>query len=169
MAAGEYVSVSSQADSEKADLEREKRELKADPDSELHELAEIYNERGLRPQLAKQVAQELTRTNALDAHARDELGITEQNAANPFQAAAASAISFISGGIAPLLVGIFSNPQIVLYWLFAVSVVVLAILGTLGARAGGAPMLRGATRVVVFGTIAMAITAAVGRAFHAVM
>ena len=123
----------------------------------------------MQPKLAKEVAQELTKANALEAHARDELGITDHNAANPFQAAAASAISFISGGIAPLLVGIFSTPQTVLYWLFAVSVVVLAILGTLGARAGGAPIMRGAVRVVVFGTIAMGITAAVGRVFHAVM
>lgn len=169
MAAGEYVSVSSQADSEAADLEREKQALAKHPERELHELTEIYSERGLQPPLAKAVATALTRNDALDAHARDELGITEHNAANPFQAAAASAVSFVSGGIAPLLAGVFCPPHAVLYGLFGVAIVMLALLGGLGARAGGAPIGRGMVRVVVFGTLAMAVTAGVGRAFHAAM
>jgi VIT1/CCC1 family predicted Fe2+/Mn2+ transporter len=169
MAAGEYVSVSSQADSEAADLAREKHALEHHPESELHELTQIYAERGLHPPLARAVAQQLTEKDALDAHARDELGITEHNAANPFQAGAASAVSFVSGGVAPLVTGMVCNSQSVLYALFGVAIVMLAMLGALGARAGGAPMLRGVVRVVVFGTVAMAITAGAGRVFHTVM
>ncbi|WP_428333899.1 VIT1/CCC1 transporter family protein [Novosphingobium sp.] len=169
MAAGEYVSVSSQADSENADLDREKRALERHPRRELDELARIYRERGLDQNLANEVARALTKTDALDAHARDELGITEHNAANPFQAAAASALSFISGGIAPLLAGVYFTAPTVLYALFGVSIAMLAVLGALGARAGGAAILPGVVRVVVFGTLAMAVTAGVGKAFHAVM
>ena len=169
MAAGEYVSVSSQADAEAADLEREQHALDNCPRQELHELTQIYSDRGLHPPLAKAVAQELTENDALDAHARDELGITEHNAANPFQAAAASAVSFTLGGAAPLLAGVYSTPHTVLFVLFGVCVAMLAILGALGARVGGAPMGRAVVRVVGFGTVAMAITAGVGWAFHAAM
>lgn len=169
MAVGEYVSVSSQADSEAADLARESHALRHHPERELHELAQIYSQRGLHPPLAKAVAQALTNNDALDAHARDELGITEHNAANPFQAAAASAISFIVGGIAPLLTVIVCTPNAALYALFATSALVLALLGALGAHAGGASKLRGMVRVVLLGALAMAVTAGVGRTFHAVM
>jgi VIT1/CCC1 family predicted Fe2+/Mn2+ transporter len=169
MAAGEYVSVSSQADSEAADLARESHELRHHPEQELDELAQIYSERGLHPPLAKAVAQALTANDALDAHARDELGITEHNAANPFQAAGASALSFVAGGIAPLATVIVCRPPLALYVLFATAAVVLALLGALGARAGGAPVGRAVVRVVSLGMAAMAITAAVGRAFHAVV
>ena len=166
MAAGEYVSVSSQADSEAADLEREKHALQKYPDQELHELTKIYSDRGLHPPLAREVAQALTSKDALEAHARDELGITEHNAANPFQAAAASGLSFVSGGIAPLVAVMVCPPQWALVVLFVVAFVVLGVLGALGARAGGAPILRPTLRVVLLGTIAMAVTAGVGRAFH---
>ncbi len=166
MAAGEYVSVSSQADSEAADLERERHALTHHPERELHELTQIYSERGLHPPLAKAVAQALTRNDALDAHARDELGITGHNAANPFQAAAASAVSFVAGGIAPLATVIVCQRASALDALFATTAVVLALLGALGARAGGAPIWRGMVRVVVLGLLAMAITAGVGTAFH---
>ena len=169
MAAGEYVSVSSQADSEAADLAREKRALQHHPERELEELAEIYSQRGLHEPLARSVAEALTRNDALDAHARDELGLTETNAANPVQAAAASALSFLSGGIAPLAAALLFPGQGVLVALFVVAVVMLAVLGALGAWVGGAPMGRGVARVVVFGTLAMAVTAGVGRAFHAVV
>ena len=167
MAAGEYVSVSSQADSERADLERERHALDRHPEQELHELARIYQDRGLHAPLAREVAHALTANDALDAHARDELGITGYNAANPLQAAVASAASFVGGGLAPLAVALLCAPAHVLAWLFAVTVVVLGGLGALGAWLGGASLPRAVVRVTLLGVIALLVTTAVGRAFHA--
>jgi VIT1/CCC1 family predicted Fe2+/Mn2+ transporter len=169
MAAGEYVSVSSQADSEAADRRREARELKAHPRQELAELKAIYRERGLDDELAGRVASELMRNDALEAHMRDELGITEASAANPVQAALASAASFITGGAAPLLVALLLPGPHVLGAIMVVTVAMLALLGAIGAKAGGAPIPRSVLRVVVFGTAAMAITALAGHLFHAAM
>ena len=167
MAAGEYVSVSSQADSERADIERERKALKTDPASERKELAAIYVGRGLPQSLAEQVADALSAHDELEAHARDELGITETAAAKPVQAALASAASFVAGGLAPLLTVLIAPHAIVLWVLVAVTVITLAILGAAGARAGGAPIVPAAVRVVVWGSLAMAITAAAGRLFGA--
>lgn len=167
MAAGEYVSVSSQADSENADIEREKRELAAHPDHEHRELAAIYIRRGLPKDLALQVADALSAHDELEAHARDELGITEHSAAKPVQAALASAASFVTGGLAPLLAILMAPAGISLAVLVMVTILMLAALGAAGAKAGGASILRGAGRVVVWGSIAMAITFAAGRLFHA--
>lgn len=167
MAAGEYVSVSSQADTEEADRKREERALKERPREELAELSKIYEERGLDKALAREVAVSLTRNDAVDAHMRDELGVTDTSAANPVQAAGASAVSFVAGGIVPLLVGIFLPGPNVLTMIMMATVAMLAILGALGARTGGAPIVRGTVRVVIFGTLAMTVTAAVGHFFHA--
>ena len=167
MAAGEYVSVSSQADTERADEEREKRELKEHPKQELAELAGIYRERGLDADLAKQVAQRLMDKDALGTHMRDELGVTETSEARPVQAGLASAVSFLSGGLAPLAVSILLPGPHVLPAIILVTIAMLAVLGTLGAKAGGAPVARSVLRVVIFGTLAMAITALVGHFFHA--
>ena len=169
MAAGEYVSVSSQADSESADIEREKRELAAHPEHEHRELAAIYIRRGLPKDLALQVADALSAHDELEAHARDELGITEHSAAKPVQAAMASAASFVTGGIGPLLAILLAPAGISLAVLIVVTIVMLAALGAAGAKAGGASILRGAGRVVVWGSIAMAITFAAGRVFHATL
>lgn len=166
MATGEYVSVSSQADSEKADLRREKRALHERPHAELDELTAIYEERGLEAALARQVAEALTQKGALDAHARDELGIAPGNQANPLLAGLASAASFVAGGLPVLAMAVLFAGAHVLAALFTMSVVMLALLGALGAWAGGAPMLRGVLRVVVFGALTVAVTALVGRAFH---
>lgn len=165
MAAGEYVSVSSQYDSEKADLKRERQALKERPDDELAELAAIYRNRGLDETLANQVAHALTRKDPLEAHLRDELGVTETNTANPVQAALASALSFISGGVAPLAMAIFFSGPLVLPAIIAITVIMLAILGLAGARAGGAPLLPGTLRVVLFGSLAMGVTTLVGHLF----
>ena len=165
MAAGEYVSVSSQADSEKADLAREKRELAADPAFEHHELAALYVERGVNPALAGQVAEQLMAKGALQAHARDELGLSDTTAARPVQAALASAASFATGAALPLLVVILSPPTTLLYFVGSASLSLLGILGALGARVGGAPILRGTIRVIFWGALAMAITAGVGSLF----
>lgn len=166
MAAGEYVSVSSQADSEAADLERERAALERHPEQEKHELTNIYHERGLPCDLAKQVAVKLTDNDALDAHARDELGITERGAAKPVQAALASALSFIIGGIPPLAVVLLASPASAIWIIFAAAIVTLAILGAAGARTGGAPLLPGIIRVTLWGTLAMAVTAGIGHLFH---
>ena len=167
MAAGEYVSVSSQSDSEAADLAREKRELQAHPEHEQRELAAIYIKRGLPKALAVQVATSLMAHDGLEAHARDELGITEHSAAKPVQAAFASAASFVTGGLAPLLAVLFAPPAAELPALVAVTILALAVLGVAGARTGGARMVPAAIRVVLWGGIAMAITFAAGKLFHA--
>jgi len=167
MAAGEYVSVSSQADTEAADLARERRELAADPESELDELTAIYVARGLEAGLARQVAVQLTAKDALGAHSRDELAISELTAARPLQAAIASAATFSAGAAAPLIAALASPMATIVPAVVAASLVFLAVLGTLGARAGGAPVLRSVTRVVFWGALAMAVTAGVGKAFGA--
>jgi VIT1/CCC1 family predicted Fe2+/Mn2+ transporter len=165
MAAGEYVSVSSQADTERSDLERERRELAEDPDFELDELAGIYRERGLEPELARQVAVQLMAHDALGAHARDELGLTETHSARPVQAAAASAASFAVGAGLPLTVAFLSPLSSTIWLVTGASLLSLAVLGAISARAGGAGALRAAARVTVWGAIAMALTAAIGRLF----
>jgi VIT1/CCC1 family predicted Fe2+/Mn2+ transporter len=169
MAAGEYVSVSSQSDTERADLARERRELAEDPQAERSELAGIYVRRGLDPDLALQVADQLTARDALAAHARDELGISDFTTARPVQAALTSALTFSVGAALPLLT-VFMVPG---PWLIpAVSVgalIFLGVLGALGAQFGGAPRLRGAIRVVFWGALALALTAGIGRLFGAVI
>ena len=168
MAAGEYVSVHSQADTEQADLERERKELQADDQGERHELAAIYVGRGLDPALAKQVADQLMAHDALGAHARDELGITETLSARPLQAALASAGSFSVGAALPLLVTAVAADASLIPIVAATSLVFLALLGALAARAGGAGMAVGALRVTFWGALAMGLTAAVGALFGAV-
>jgi len=165
MAAGEYISVSSQSDIETADLKREKKELDTMPDIELKELAGLYEQRGLRRDLSLQVARELTQRNALEAHARDELGINEITQPRPMQAAFASAASFVSGGILPLLVSIFAPLKQMLIAQYAFAIVFLAILGAVSARTGGAPPGKAIIRVCFWGTVAMGITAFAGYLF----
>lgn len=167
MAAGEYVSVSSQSDSEAADLAREERELKTHPEHEQRELAAIYIKRGLPKALAVEVADALMAHDELEAHARDELGITEHSTAKPVQAALASAASFITGGLAPLLAVVLTPTALALPVLVCVTILALAALGLAGARTGGAPLMPAAVRVVIWGSIAMAITFAAGKLFHA--
>jgi VIT1/CCC1 family predicted Fe2+/Mn2+ transporter len=168
MAAGEYVSVHSQADTEKADLDRERKELQADDAGERHELAAIYVGRGLDPALAKKVADQLMAHDALGAHARDELGITETLRARPIQAAFASAGSFAAGAVLPLAVTAIAPQTNVIPFVAATSLVFLALLGMLAARAGGAGMAVGAMRVAFWGALAMGLTAGVGALFGAV-
>jgi VIT1/CCC1 family predicted Fe2+/Mn2+ transporter len=167
MAAGEYISVSSQADTEKADLERERRELADDPAAELQELQNIYVARGLDPELARRVAEQLTAHDVLAAHARDELGITEAQAARPIQAALASAASFSVGAALPLVIAILSPAALIIPVVTASSLVALAALGALAAQAGGARRMRGAMRVTLWSALALALTALVGRLFGA--
>jgi VIT1/CCC1 family predicted Fe2+/Mn2+ transporter len=169
MAAGEYVSVSSQADTEKADLARERRELATEPEAELQELAGIYERRGLEPTLARQVAEQLTARDALGAHARDELGISEVLSARPVQAAFASAGTFAVGALLPLLVAGIAPARALIPLVSGASLGFLALLGGLAARTGGAPMLAGTARVTFWGALAMALTAAVGALFGAVV
>ncbi|OYW24200.1 MULTISPECIES: VIT family protein [unclassified Sphingomonas] len=167
MAAGEYVSVSSQADTEKADRAKEARELAEDPESELEELTRIYMGRGLERKLASDVAAQFTARDPLKAHLRDELGLSAQLEARPIQAALASAASFMVGAAFPLLL-VLVLPQPVLAWGVGIgSILFLAVLGVVGARAGGAPVLRATIRVTFWGALAMAITAAVGLLFGA--
>ncbi|MBS1878695.1 MAG: VIT family protein [Actinobacteria bacterium] len=162
MAAGEYVSVSSQRDTEDADLRLERRELAANPSGELRELAGIYEARGLDPELAAEVARGLTAYDALEAHARDELGLPEDRRARPLQAAGASALSFAVGAILPLLaVGLFGS-SIRVAACVVVTLLALIGLGALGARLGGAPVLPAVLRVVFWGATAMAVTAGIG-------
>jgi VIT1/CCC1 family predicted Fe2+/Mn2+ transporter len=168
MAAGEFVSVHSQADAEKADLDRERRELETDDAGERRELMGIYMGRGLTQDLARQVADQLTAHDALGAHARDELGITELSSARPLQAAAASAASFAIGAVLPLLVAALTPMSQVLVAVPAAALVFLALLGSLSARAGGARMLAAAARVTFWGALAMAATAGVGALFGTV-
>jgi VIT1/CCC1 family predicted Fe2+/Mn2+ transporter len=165
MAAGEYVSVHSQADAEQADLERERKELHTDAHGELNELTAIYVRRGLEQKLAREVAKQLTAHDALAAHARDELGISELNAARPLQAALASAASFATGAALPRAVTALSPVNLLIPLVAATSLVFLAVLGAVAAHAGGAPLLKAATRVTVWGAIAMAVTSAIGRLF----
>jgi vacuolar iron transporter family protein len=162
MAAGEYVSVSSQADAERADLERERAELKADDAGEHKELSAIYVGRGLDPALAKKVAEQLMAHDALGAHARDELGISENLRARPIQAASASAASFAVGAAMPLIVTVLSPAWDLIPLLSGTSLAFLAILGGAAARAGGAGVLIGAARVTFWGALAMALTAGIG-------
>ncbi len=167
MAAGEYVSVSSQADTERADLGLERKELASSPEREQDELAAIYMQRGLDAELASQVATQLMQHDALGAHARDELGISDTLAARPVQAALASAGTFSVGAALPLLVAVLSPVSAIMFAVPASSLLFLALLGSLAARAGGAPVLRAAGRVTFWGALAMALTAGVGALFGA--
>ena len=162
MAAGEYVSVHSQADTEKADIERERAELKADDQGEHKELTAIYVGRGLDHALAKQVADQLMAHDALGAHARDELGISETLRARPIQAAIASAASFAVGAAMPLIVTAVTPMASLVFFVSGASLLFLALLGALAARVGGADVMRGAMRVTFWGALAMAVTAGVG-------
>jgi VIT1/CCC1 family predicted Fe2+/Mn2+ transporter len=162
MAAGEYVSVSSQRDAEEADIRLEERELRTDPQGELHELAGVYEARGLPAELASEVALTLSRRGALEAHLRDELGLDERRLARPFQAAWASAVSFSAGAALPLLAVALAPAAARVAVAVVVTLVALGSLGDVGARLGGAPRGPATLRVVVWGAIAMAITAGIG-------
>ncbi len=165
MAAGEYVSVSSQSDIETADLKREKMELESMPEAELTELAKIYEGRGLKQELALEVAKALTQHNALEAHAKDELGINEITQAKPLQAALASGASFIAGGLLPLLVAVLAPVKYMVLTEYLCSIVFLAVTGMMAARAGGSGIVKGILRVCFWGTMAMGATALVGYLF----
>ena len=165
MAAGEYVSVSSQTDVEKADIEREKQELIEMPELELKRLAEIYEERGLKKETALLVAKELTAHDALGAHVRDELGINEISQANPLQAALASGAAFSVGGALPFLVTLFLPVHNMEYSLYGLAILFLALLGALAANTGGSSVIKAVLRVTFWGTIAMVLTALVGHFF----
>ncbi|MEL7599513.1 MAG: VIT family protein [Proteiniphilum sp.] len=165
MAAGEYVSVSSQTDIEKADIERERQELEDMPEVELKILSEIYERRGLQKETAMLVAKELTEKDALSAHVRDELGINEMSQANPVQAALASCASFLVGGILPLLVVLFTPISNMVYSLYAFTIVALAVLGAVSAKTGGSQIMKGVFRIVIWGTVAMGLSALVGYLF----
>jgi len=167
MAAGEYVSVSSQADTEKADLERERRELQDDEEAETIELTEIYVRRGLERTLAREVAVQLMEHDALGAHARDELGFSEVHTARPIQAAVASATTFAAGAALPLLVAWIAPFAVMAPTVAGSSLLFLAVMGGMAARAGGAKIVTGAGRVTFWGAFAMAVTAAVGSMFGA--
>lgn len=165
MAAGEYVSVSSQADSEQADISREERELREDPASELEELAGIYVKRGLDAELAHQVATQLMERDALGAHERDELGISDATTAKPVQAALASAASFSIGAALPLLIVLVVPVPSLIVAVGIASIVFLALLGAVAAQAGGAPIAKAVVRVTFWGALAMAVTAGIGAVF----
>jgi VIT1/CCC1 family predicted Fe2+/Mn2+ transporter len=165
MAAGEYVSVSSQSDIENADLKREGNELRLMPESELEELSEVYVQRGLDKQLALQVALQLTKHNALESHARDELGINEITQPKPLQAALASGASFITGGILPLMVSIFAPIKLMVIYQYSFSIIFLALSGAVAAKAGGSIIMKGIIRICFWGTVAMGISALVGYLF----
>lgn len=165
MAAGEYVSVSSQSDTEKADLRKEARELRDNPDNELLELALIYEKRGLNSVLARQVAEALTAHDALQAHARDEIGITEISTANPLQAAGASALAFCAGAILPVLVVLISPAAWLLFWLAVSTLLGLGMLGYLSATLGGAPARPAVIRIVLWGVVALGSTSLLGHLF----
>ena len=169
MAAGEYVSVQSQADTETADIGRERRELADDPEQELAELTAIYVSRGLDESLARRVAEQLTAGDTLAAHARDELGITETLRARPIQAALASAAAFAGGAVLPIVPALVAPASWVSPVTVATTLVALLALGAMAAYAGGAPVARGAVRVTFWGALAMALTAGVGRLFGAVL
>lgn len=165
MAAGEYVSVSSQTDTENADIEREKKELLEMPEEELNLLAQIYERRGLKSATAMQVAKELTEVDALGAHIRDELGINEISKANPIQAAFASGAAFTVGGVLPLLVVLFVPVNGMEYWLYGSTIISLMILGATAAKAGGSNVMKAIMRITIWGTIAMGLSALVGSLF----
>lgn len=169
MAAGEYVSVQSQADTEKADLQKEALELKRNPDFELNELKQIYIERGLHPELALEVAKQLSQHDALHAHARDEIGISEISSARPVQAALASAASFTIGAIFPILAMVLSPADLGRQAVFMVTCIALLLLGGLASYAGGASLIRGALRVLCWGLLAMLCTHLIGGWFGTVM
>jgi vacuolar iron transporter family protein len=169
MAAGEYVSVSSQSDTEAADIRRERAEIAADPGEELRALAGIYQDRGLSPELAQQVAEALHAKGPLAAHVRDELGIFEHTEARPLVAAAASALTFAVGAALPLAVAALAPDAQLAFWVTGLSLVFLAVLGAVGARAGGAGVGRAVARVTFWGAVAMAVTWGVGRVFGAVI
>lgn len=169
MAAGEYVSVSSQADTEKADTERERAEIAADPEEELRALAGIYERRGLAPALALEVATALHAKDPLAAHLRDELGFSEHTEAKPLVAAGASAASFAIGAALPMATAALVPAAAISLWVTALSLLFLAALGAVGAKAGGAPVLRAVLRVTFWGAVAMAVTALVGKLFGAVV
>jgi VIT1/CCC1 family predicted Fe2+/Mn2+ transporter len=162
MAAGEYVSVSSQVDSEIADLARERRTLRERPSEEKQELADIYAERGLEPKLAEEVADQLMAKNALEAHARDELGFSKDSQAQPIQAAFASALAFSIGAAAPTFAAFLAPPGAAVKVVPVAALIFLVMLGALGAWAGGAPMVKPALRVGFWGALAMAVTAGIG-------
>ncbi|WP_299058627.1 VIT family protein [uncultured Polaribacter sp.] len=166
MAAGEYVSVSSQTDIENADIEREKIELEETPDIELQMLAKIYEKRGLKKETALIVAKEFTENDALAAHVRDELGINEISQANPIQAALASGAAFTIGGLLPFLVTLFLPLKSMEYTIYGFAIIFLMILGALSAKAGGSSIMKAVLRVTFWGTITMGLTALVGYWFH---
>lgn len=165
MAAGEYVSVSSQTDTEKADIERERQELEEMPEEELQILAQIYEQRGLKKETALLVAQELTAHDALGAHVRDELGINEISQANPIQAAMASGAAFSAGGIMPLLVVLFAPVKGMEFWLYGFTIIALILLGATAAKTGGSNIFKAILRITIWGSIAMALSAGVGSLF----
>ena len=169
MAAGEYVSVSSQTDTEQADLAKERRELAEEWPAEVDELTSIYVKRGLAPELARQVAESLMAKDALAVHAREELGITETMQARPIQAAVASALTFAVGAALPLLLALLTPPSLVVPVVSGGTIVFLALLGGVGARTGGANMLKGAVRVTFWGALALAVTAGIGALFGTVV
>mgnify|MGYP002783717671 FL=1 len=165
MAAGEYVSVSSQMDTEKADIEREAIELKEMPEEELAILAQIYEKRGLKKETALRVAQELTEKDALAAHVRDELGINEVSQANPIQAALASGAAFTVGGLMPLFAVLFAPMKGIEYWLYTFTILFLMTLGSIAAKTGGSSIKKAVFRITIWGTIAMGLSAFVGYIF----
>jgi vacuolar iron transporter family protein len=165
MAAGEYVSVSSQTDIEHADIEREKIELQEMPEQEMQLLADIYEQRGLTKQTALQVAKELTANDALGAHVRDELGITDSSKANPIQAAMASGIAFIAGGILPVIVTLFAPLKNLTFFIYGFTIIFLIILGAIAAKTGGSAITKAIVRITIWGTIAIGLSALVGYAF----
>ncbi len=165
MSAGEYVSVSSQTDTENADIERERKELKEMPAEELEVLTQIYQERGLTRETAEKVAIELTKNDALEAHVRDELGINEINQAHPIQAALSSGAAFTVGSILPVLVALFAPLDGLEYWLYGFTIVFLMILGIASAKTGGSSIVKAVLRITIWGTIAMVLSAIVGYAF----
>ncbi len=165
MAAGEYVSVRSQADTEAADIERERLALEQSPHDELRELAEIYESRGMTRETAWKAAAEDSQHDALAAHIRDEIGLTEASAANPLQAAVTSAVTFSLGAAVPLLAAIVAPVSMVMVFVMVSTLIALALLGGIGAKAGGAPLVPAVTRVAIWGMIALGITAGVGRLF----
>ena len=165
MAAGEYVSVSSQTDTENADIEREKEELREMPVEELNMLAQIYEKRGLKKETAMQVALELTKKDALSAHIRDELGINEISQANPIQASVASGAAFTVGGVLPLLVILFAPIKGMEYWLYGFTIIFLIVLGAISAKTGGSSIIKAIVRITIWGSIAMGLSALVGYLF----
>lgn len=165
MAAGEYVSVSSQTDIEKADIERERQEIKEMPENELKILAQIYEQRGLKKETALQVAKELMKKDALGAHIRDELGINEVSQAKPIQAAFTSGVAFTVGALLPLLVTIFASVHYMEYFIYGFTIIFLILLGAVSAKTGGSSIQKAIIRIVVWGTIAMGLSALVGYIF----